>query len=90
MGAEFEQGSQSSQTIESNLHTSQRGCLRPEKAMTMLIKTAESLIVAESVARIEECGTPINGAIKGNETLPTTMNSMKNISLDNGAKQSNR
>jgi len=32
----------------------------------------ESPIVEESVARIEEGVTPINCAIKGNETLTTT------------------
>ena len=37
VGAEFMQGSQSSQTVETNLHTSQVGCSRPERATGTLI-----------------------------------------------------
>jgi len=72
MGAEFKQGSQSSQPVETNLYTSQMGCSRPERATGTLIQTAESLVVAEGVARIEKCVTQVNGAIKENETLTTT------------------
>ena len=37
VGAEFKQGSQSSQPAETNLYTSQMGCSRPERATGMLI-----------------------------------------------------
>ena len=37
VGAEIMQGSQSSQTVETNVYTSQVGCSRPERAVTTLI-----------------------------------------------------